>query len=127
MIIVPVDDHFYYKWDDVKTTYTTKGGMELEIPEIREIRTRIATVLSVGPNCKFLQPGDKILIASWTGAHLFLVTENDFSDGEKSRISRESEVISFLAEDAAQALEMGSRAAEAAKKQEYDVEKKNID
>ena len=54
MIIVPVDDHFYYKWNEVQTTYKTKGGMELEIPEIREIRTRIATVLAVGPNCTFL-------------------------------------------------------------------------
>ena len=127
MIIVPVDDHFYYKWNEVQTTYKTKGGMELEIPEIREIRTRIATVLAVGPNCKFLRPGDTILIASFTGAHLFLVTENDFSDGEKSRISRESEVIALLADDAPQALLMGERAAEAARKQGYDVEKKNID
>ena len=127
MIIVPVDDHFYYRWDDVKTTYTTKGGMELEIPEIREIRTRIATVLAVGPNCKFLQPGDKIVIASWTGAHLFLVTETSLDDGERSRISREAEVIALLAEDEPGALAMGERAAEAVKKKGYDVEKVNID
>jgi len=127
MIIVPVDDHFYYRWDDVKTTYTTKGGMELEIPEIREIRTRIATVLAVGPNCKFLQPGDKIVISSFTGSHLFLVTEESLDDGEKSRIAREAEVIALLADDAPEALLMGERAADAAKRQKYDVEKVNID
>ena len=127
MIIVPVDDHFYYRWDDVKTTYTTKGGMELEIPGIREIRTRIATVLAVGPNCKFLKPGDKIVISSFTGSHLFLVTEESLDDGEKSRISRESEVIALLAEDEAQAAELKARANEAAKEQTFDVEKVNID
>ena len=50
-----------------------------------------------------------------------------FYDGERSRISRESEVIALLADDAPQALLMGERAAEAARKQGYDVEKKNID
>jgi len=127
MIIVPVDDRFYYKWDEVETTVTSKFGDKIVIPESRDIRTRIATVLLVGPNCKFLQPGDKIVISSFTGSHLFLVTETSLDDGEKSRISRESEVMALLAKDASQALEMGSRIGEAAKKQGYDVEKKNID
>ena len=99
MIIVPTEDCFYYLWDEIEEEYTA-DGFKIVLPQDRPAYTKKATVLAVGPDCKYLQVDDRILISSFTGSHLFMLFGNaEFNDGEKHRIARESEVIALVAED----------------------------
>jgi len=88
MKIFPVEDNIYYEWLPVSDRI---GSILLS--ERHEQRTREAVVHEVGPKCKTIEKGDKILISAFTGAHLFLISDSSYKDGEKHRICRETEVL----------------------------------
>ena len=98
MRVFPLENCVYYRWDDLETEIKTKEGLTLNVGQGREAWTRKAVVLATGPLCKYLKPGDRVVISAFTGAHMFLVNMDmdDVREGEKLRIARESEFLALV-------------------------------
>lgn len=93
MDISPILNNVYYVWEDIEE----KIG-SIVIPRGAAIAVRKAIVRAVGPTCEIVKVGDKVLTSKYTGVHLFLCMEDVWTDGERHRMCREDEFISFYAD-----------------------------
>lgn len=66
----------------------TSGGI-LYRPDTVKTRSQRGTVLAIGPDCKGVKPGDRVLFTYWSAIHLDL-------NGVEHFLYREDEILGVL-------------------------------
>ena len=91
-------DRVYAVFDAIQEE-KTKGGIIL--PDQHKERSRIATIVDVGPDVVNYKIGDRIIVSTYTGVRLHLVGEELFGTPvheDTHRILREEEILCKLVE-----------------------------
>ncbi len=117
MRIFPIENNLYFRWEDVPE----KMG-NIVIPKGAAVAMRRSEVMAVGPTCEIVKVGDKVLTSIYTGVHLFLCMEDNWTDGEKHRMCREDELIAIYTNTDAEAKDIEGR--DKQRTEEFNIGKK---